>query len=274
MSAESATGTDVVTASEIGDYLYCQRAWWYAHDAAPILANAALQRGTDAHRRIGHHLRNSAGHGARGSAPAMIATILLAVAALLVVLGALWILVGRWERRRAGIPGGQVVYRDLAEQDGTMLRARTLPLHGRPDLLLRHGHAVVPVEVKPGHTPAQPHESHVLQLLAYCLLVAEDYGTRPPHGVLRYPAREFVIPYTPDAEAQLRRLVREICAAKHAQQELARSHTNPRRCAACGFRDRCNQVLLAARDAKPRHVRGPCIRRHAQRGGDAWDAHR
>lgn len=83
----------------------------------------------------------------------------------------------------------------------------------------------------------------------YCLLVEETHGTRPPHGVLRYPARESVIPYTPDAEAPLRRLVGEMLAAKRADQERPRSHTNQRRCAACGFRDRYDQVVLAARDA-------------------------
>lgn len=179
----------------------------------------------------------------------MILPILLVLAGLLVVLGALQVLVGRWARRRAGLPGGQVVYRDLAEQRGTTLRARSLPLQGRPDLLLWHGRVVVPVEVKTSRTPAQPHESHVLQLLAYCLLVEETYGTRPPHGVLRYPAREFVVPYTPDAEARLRRLIGEMLAAKRADQERPRSHTNQRRCAACGFRDHCDQVLPATHNA-------------------------
>jgi CRISPR-associated exonuclease Cas4 len=120
----------------------------------------------------------------------MSALVLVAIAGLLLLLGGLQLLMSRRQRRRTGLPGGQVVYRDVEEQRGATLRARTLALRGRPDLLLRQGHILVPVEVKTGRTPAQPHASHIMQLLAYCLLVAETHGTRPPHGVLRYPQRE------------------------------------------------------------------------------------
>ena len=46
----------------------------------------------------------------------------LVAAGLLLLLGALQLLMSRRQRRRTGLPGGQVVYRDVEEQRGATLR--------------------------------------------------------------------------------------------------------------------------------------------------------
>jgi CRISPR/Cas system-associated exonuclease Cas4 (RecB family) len=40
-------------ASEIGDYYYCQRAWWYRKSGAPSQNQAELAAGRDIHDRHG-----------------------------------------------------------------------------------------------------------------------------------------------------------------------------------------------------------------------------
>src|SRR5207244_12368460 len=45
---------------------------------------------------------------------------------------------------------------------------------------------LVPVELKPTRTDSEPQESHLLQVLAYCLLLEDAEGKPPPYGLLRY----------------------------------------------------------------------------------------
>jgi len=163
--------------------------------------------------------------------------VLLAVALVVVACAAL----ARHRRHRrlpplppVGIPYHRAIYQDTREMPGALLSARSLPLRGKPDILIDEGHAIIPVEIKTGRTPATPYPGHVLQVLAYCLLVEEHYRVRPPHGIIRYPARE---------EQRLRALVWEMRAAQRAGAEQHRSHRQPGRCAACGFRDRCREAL-------------------------------
>jgi len=42
-----------IRASEIGAYLYCQRAWWYQKSGAPSENQADLAAGADLHYRHG-----------------------------------------------------------------------------------------------------------------------------------------------------------------------------------------------------------------------------
>ena len=124
-----------------------------------------------------------------------------------------------------------------------MFQARSLPLRGRPDLLIRQGNAIIPVEVKTGRTPREPYRGHVLQLLAYCLLVEERHGVRPPYGLIRYPEREFRIDYDEWRERELRALVEQIAGEKRLARERHRDHRLPPRCTGCGFRARCDERL-------------------------------
>lgn len=168
----------------------------------------------------------------------------LALAALALTLAGV-ILWRSASRRDAalGLPGGRIVAADGREEPGPTLSARTIRLRGRPDLLVRAGRWIIPIELKTGRAPARPHRGHTLQLLAYCLLIEETSGVRPPYGLLRYPGREFRIPYDGEAERTVREVVAAIGATKAARDETHRSHEQPGRCAACGFRARCPESL-------------------------------
>lgn len=146
---------------------------------------------------------------------------------------------------RTGLPAGKVLYSDTADwlPLERPLRDRDLGLTGRPDYLVREADGmIIPVELKSGQAPDVPHEGHILQLAAYCALVAATFKIRPTYGILQYSDRAFAVDYTPDLEEDLLVLLDEIDEAREAGA-LDRDHDEPRRCARCGFRNQCDQRL-------------------------------
>lgn len=169
-------------------------------------------------------------------------------AALGIALGlialALFIRAGQWWRA-SGLPDGEIIYTDTGTwyaQQAPLYSAR-LQLAGRPDYLIEEtGGHIVPVEVKSGAAPRYPHDGHLLQLAAYCLLVEETYGQRPEHGVLHYSDRAYAIPFTEELEEAVLDVLHEMHEDFYAA-EVDRDHGDWHRCAACGHRNHCSQSL-------------------------------
>jgi len=169
---------------------------------------------------------------------------MIALVLLLLLVGAVLLWLARRLRARSGLPAGRVVAADV----GTWRRldrplfSRRYGLTGRPDYVVADGTDLIPVEVKSARAPARPYASHVLQLAAYCLLVAETSGRRPPYGILRYADQTFPIPYTRELEEQLLEVL-EAMREDLAAGDAPRRHQDPRRCAACGYREVCEEAL-------------------------------
>ncbi len=155
----------------------------------------------------------------------------------------LWLMSQRL-RKQSGLPAGRVIYSDAGawQRNEQSLFSRQHQLVGKPDYLVQTPQGIVPVEVKSGHAPAQPREGHVLQLAAYCLLVEEQMGQRVPHGIIQYADRQFAIDYTPALKGELLRVMGDMRAAR-ANGDAHRDHHEPRKCAACGLRDACDERL-------------------------------
>jgi len=169
---------------------------------------------------------------------------LLLVAVVLCGLGLWLLLLSGATRRKTGLPVGRVTYADTGAWNRCErpLFSNRHGLTGRPDYLVRAREGVVPVEVKSGAAPKQPYPGHVLQLAAYCLLVEEQGGRTPPHGILKYNDRAFEVDYTPALRAELLDTLDAIRRDLHAR-DVERSHNEPGRCRGCGYRDRCDQHL-------------------------------
>jgi len=170
--------------------------------------------------------------------------LLLALALLLAALGVgLWFL-SRSVRSGSGLPAGRVIYVDTGAWDRLErpLFSRRFRLTGRPDYLVEVRKAIVPVEVKSGAAPAEPHATHVLQLAAYCLLVEEQEGRTPLHGIVKYRDRAFEVDYTPELRSHLIDVLGEMRRSLEAP-EVDRNHEDRARCRACGFREQCDQAL-------------------------------
>lgn len=148
-------------------------------------------------------------------------------------------------RRQTGLPEGKVIYTDTGTwfANNEPFYAPAFRLVGKPDYLVQEADGmVVPVELKSGLAPAEPWESHVLQLAAYCLLVTEKYGRRPGYGILQYKDKAFAIDYTDDLEEDLLNLLADMHSDLF-EGELDRDHNDWNKCARCGFRTHCVQRL-------------------------------
>jgi len=169
---------------------------------------------------------------------------MVALALFLLLVGAVLLWLARRLRARSGLPAGRVVAADVGpcRRLDRPLFSRRYGLTGRPDYVVADGADLIPVEVKSARAPARPYASHILQLAAYCLLVAETSGRRPPYGILRYADRTFQIPYTRELEEQLLEVL-EAMRDDLAAGDAPRRHQDPRRCAACGYREVCDEAL-------------------------------
>lgn len=169
---------------------------------------------------------------------------LLLIALILSGLG-LWLLIwARAARRGTGLPEGRVTYVDTGAWDRCErpLFSDRHRLTGRPDYLVQSKEGVIPVEVKSGAAPRQPYRAHLLQLAAYCLLVEEQEGREPPHGILKYDDRAFEIEYTPALRSALLDTLEAIRKDLHAR-DVGRSHDEARRCQGCGYREQCEERI-------------------------------
>jgi CRISPR-associated exonuclease Cas4 len=96
--------------------------------------------------------------------------------------------------------------------------------------------------VKSGAAPVTPFPSHLFQLAAYGLLVKEHFGRVPPYGILKYRDKAVEIPFTGTLLDEVSTVLDAI-QADASKTAVGRSHDEPKRCRACGFRAVCDQRL-------------------------------
>lgn len=168
--------------------------------------------------------------------------IFLVVALLLITLGLIWFERLRTKRDQLRMPAGLPIYHDTQEQPGKLIFSHHYRVKGKPDFLYEQGGFVIPIEVKTGRTPATPFEGHIMQLMTYCVLVEENYGSRPPYGIIRYTTQDFQIDFTPEREQAFANLLLQI-RQKRNLTTVHRSHSTWKACEACGYRDACDERL-------------------------------
>ncbi len=143
---------------------------------------------------------------------------------ILICLGSALFAFAVYRQRKFGFMSGERIYQDSMEKPGFNLYAKSINLVGRPDVLIIKKGKIIPVEIKTGRTPSYPYSNHIMQLMAYCLLVEEYYRISPPGGYIRYPDREFHIAYTPNAREEVIAKVRELTLFKEQNTEMHCSH--------------------------------------------------
>ena len=162
----------------------------------------------------------------------------------LILLALLLLLLSKRQQREAGLPAGRVIYSDTRAW-GKIEKPfydAMLGLTGKPDYLVEQDGVSIPIEVKSGWAPPEPYAGHIYQVAAYCLLVTQASGKRPPYGLLHYRNRTFAIDFTPELESSLMELLLEM-RQQDKQGEADRSHEEPLRCERCGYRSNCDQRL-------------------------------
>lgn len=88
----------------------------------------------------------------------------------------------------------KLVSQDLVMRTSKPYYAESLGLVGRPDEVIRRGTYYIPVEHKSSLSGGRAREWDVAQLLAYCLIVEENFG-HVASGELVYRDSTFVIPW-------------------------------------------------------------------------------
>ncbi len=137
---------------------------------------------------------------------------------------------------------GELVYIDSDRAKPKLFVSRRYGLSGRPDAVVLEGGEHIPVEVKTGRTPKGPLFSHILQIAAYCLLLEEEYGKAPPHGVIRYEDASHDIEYNEDLKQLVLGKVGEMRACID-RGEAHRNHNRPGKCLHCSRRSMCPERL-------------------------------
>jgi CRISPR-associated exonuclease Cas4 len=148
----------------------------------------------------------------------------LLIGIIIIFVGLVFLISLLRQRQRFGILKGNRIYQDSAEFPADVLVSKKLPLRGKPDYIIKQNNVFIPIEFKSGKTPRTPYQNHIMQLMAYCLLVEENFGTRPPGGYIRYKDKEFKIAYTKQAEEAVKNLVYEVLEKKKLGEELKCKH--------------------------------------------------
>ena len=170
---------------------------------------------------------------------------LIGLAFLLWMIGLLLWVYAKQKRRRSGLPSGQIRYNDAStwQRNERPFFSSRYRLTEKPDYLVQQGRTWIPVEVKSTRLRGRrPYHAHVMQLAAYCLLIEDLLGVRPSYGILRYEDATVSVNYT---EALRDELLATLSAMRRATRarDVPRSHEEPARCRACGFRTECGQAL-------------------------------
>lgn len=169
---------------------------------------------------------------------------LFGLAFILAICGGFSLLWATRLEHQTGLPKGRLVYIDSQDWQPAHkpLYSSRHRLIGKPDYLVETPAGIIPVEVKSSLAPKIPYLGHLLQLASYCLLVEEATGQPPPHGLLKYNDALFEVDFTRELRAELLNTIADMREALVAEN-VKRSHEQPGKCMACGFRAACDETL-------------------------------
>src|ERR1700722_11724774 len=136
-----------------------------------------------------------------------------------------------WSHRRnrllGGLPAGDLIAADNEEQECPVIVSQRYGLKGKPDALVRtQTGVVIPVERKRTRAPNRPYDGDLIQAIAYCILVEDQYGQTPPYARIQYADRWFDEPYTPERKQWVLQTSQRLRQARRAGA-VNRSHRIP-----------------------------------------------
>jgi len=151
------------------------------------------------------------------------AMILLLAATLALLIGIVLLRRSQRRRQQLGLPNGDVFYRDHHGQPmaAVALRSRVYNVRGKPDCLIRTADGIIPVELKKSARPPSRggvYPNHLIQVLAYIVLVREHYDEPVPYGLVVYgdEAARKVLP-TPENLTRFAQVVDQVRLARGLQ---------------------------------------------------------
>ena len=113
-------------------------------------------------------------------------------------------------------------------------------LTGKPDEVRNISGEIIPVEVKSTLYKGRIYPSHILQVAAYCLLIEEDTGRRPPYGIIKYKDHEETVYYTKELQRNLLTQIKLIRQENPEENDLPPICEDQRKCRHCGYNYKCH----------------------------------
>ena len=136
---------------------------------------------------------------------------------------------------------GDIQYSDGG--DAILLEDEITGLRGRPDQITKIGDDLIPVELKTGRVPNNPHKSHRFQILAYLHLLESLTGSPPPFGFLRYGSETvYAIEWNQQERENLLSVIQDIQRIS-VEGGAKRDHERPGKCESCSRRQECPDRL-------------------------------
>ena len=162
---------------------------------------------------------------------------ILAVALLLAALGVVLMVLSSHGRSTRGLGPGRTVALD----DRTLYSER-LQLVGRPDRIVREGDTLIPEE---GKSSRRASDAQRLQLGTYFILIEEEYGARPPHGVIVLgDGSRVVVENTEGLRSKVLAAADAVRRHRRTIREAIPVRQPAAKCRACGRRDACTRANL------------------------------
>ena len=160
---------------------------------------------------------------------------LLSVALGLALLALLLVVLASRKRRARGFAGGTTV-----ALDDVTLYSERLKLVGRPDRIVRQGENLIPEEWK---SSKRVNQGHRLQLGTYFLLIEEEYGVRPPFGVVVLGDGSRVeVKNTERLRSEVLAIAQKIREHRAKIREEIPVRQPAAKCRGCGQRGNCGQA--------------------------------
>ena len=111
---------------------------------------------------------------------------------------------------------------------------------GKPDEVKEEGGELIPYEIKSTIYRGRIYPGHILQLAAYCLLIEEETGKRPSHGVIEYANHREIIPYTNELRSGLLTQIKKIRQENPEENDLPPDCNVKGKCSQCGYNYYCH----------------------------------
>lgn len=160
---------------------------------------------------------------------------LLGVALVLGFIGALLVVVAMRVRRKRGLGPGET-----AALDNVTPFSERLKLVGRPDRIVRVGESLIPEEWE---SSRRINPGHKLQLGTYFLLIEEEFGTRPPFGVVVLgDGSRIEVENTEELRAEVLAIASKIREHRRVIREEIPVEQPAAKCRVCGARGNCSQA--------------------------------
>lgn len=171
-----------------------------------------------------------------------IVVYLIGIGAFLLILGLLSGFIVKKGKENSLIPNGKIVFNDL-QGESYSLYSSIYPLIGKPDLVIKKGRKIIPIELKTGHH-LHPRAHHVMQLIAYCQITTEYFHKSTPYGYIIYSdtCKRFKIPFDQNAKNRLKKSIEDMKMIRD-QNKVIRNHHLRNKCNHCNLKNVCNQKI-------------------------------